>query len=422
MPELSKHELDKLFQRGSEQYDFEYNPAAWGQMAAMLDRRRRRRMLAWWAVGLALLFLLLGLGFCFFYHKAEGSRKNKNQEPAQIEASRPASENIHPEKGKQEANPLDVLPAKPGIKQAAPVQDAAPSGKEGKPGPQAVRRPPASADIAVKKSEGLPSATGPIALEREKETGMQNNDSDGPANRKMPGAQEPLTPLPGRFSFLDAAPEGRDTPAVGSWQPQKQGHKHSNHLAVGLSGSTGLNSIGWGGFSKPGWRAGVVAEYQYNKHFGLELGALFLRANYVAGKGEYIPPKGFWTRRIAPDNTRGLCNILEIPVSLKYYPGSYSRSGIFASAGFSSYFMLMEEYWYHYSLEEPDLIRWWQTKETHSYWFAIGQISAGYQARLGNRWAFQLAPYLQAPLSGVGHGQVKLYSLGAHARLHWRVW
>lgn len=144
--------------------------------------------------------------------------------------------------------------------------------------------------------------------------------------------------------------------------------------------------------------------------------------NYVAGKGEYMPPYGFWTRRIAPESTRGLCNMLEIPVLLKYYPGGYSGKGFFVSAGASSYVFLMEEYWYEYAAEDPDLIRWWQTGKDQAHWFAFGQLAAGYQASLSKRWALQVEPYLQIPFSGVGHGQVEIYSLGINARLLWKAW
>ena len=478
MPELSKHELDKLFQQGAERYDFEYNPAAWDQMAAMLERSRRRRALIWWLAGLAAFLLLAGLAFCFFRPEANLVKKKEYREPAQIEPARGA------EGGKEERGINAPLPRKANPESSPNAQELNAEPFETKAGekPLAGLPPTQATGISRRAMETLPAIAGPVAPEQRQEPEIWNvldfgrtkgevgsansevgigsgisakrpffdfrlptsdlkegfdgysperpkfknaEDAGLPINHEKEPAQEAIGQLPQpafHLPLLSIGKYGQDRLNIGFSEQKKDMPRRSSHLVAGPGFSAGLNSIGWGSFSRSAWKAGLFAEYRYNGRFGLGLGANYLRANYVAGRGEYIPPKGFWTRRIPPDNTRGVCNILEVPLMMKYYPKGYSAGGPFVSAGLSSYLMLMEEYWYRYSLDEPDLIRWWQTTKGQSHWFALGQISAGYQANPGNRWSLQLGPYLQVPISGVGHGQVKIYSLGADLRILWRIW
>lgn len=427
MPELSKHELDKLFRKGAERYDFEYNPAAWEQMSAMLDRSRRRRALFWWLVGLGTLLLLGGLAFYFFCEEAEGVKKKEKQEQALIESVRKEMEIPGKENTGQD---IDVYSPRKESREEASQTGAAPDTKNSesrteKQIPAQGHIPPV-AEIPVRNAEARPAITAPVASIPEKKPETPKiTGTELSKTRKAGEVAETLQPLPLPFApgpIQVSGPEGLGTPEIIAWEQEKGHRKRSTHLAIGPAFSASLHSIGWGDFSKNGWKAGIYSEFQYQGRFALGLGAGFLRMNYLAGKGEYKPPYGFWTNMTAPESTRGLCNVLEVPALLKYYPGGYSGNGFFLSAGISSYILLMEEYWYRYPVEDPDLIRWWQTKEDQAHWFAIGQLSAGYQAAVGQRWALQMGPYLQAPLSGVGHGQVEIYSLGVNIQLLWKVW
>lgn len=422
MPEFSKHELDRLFQQGAERYDFDYNPAAWEQMAARLDRRRRRA-LWWWLAGLATV-LLAGLAcWCLLQRPKTLPPKRSPAPNAPIHSPVESRPREKKEQTRSLAHPQHTEP-KTGQPSPAGSGLASPGRKSGENRPPQAGGPPTGSN--EKKSlvtEPLPMEGQALAPGPEKASIEPQISPDQPAKVRAPmEAPEALLLLSPTLPLPETGLENREIlPIISRMQPEGQ-PRHSSHLAAGLRLSAGLNSIGWGDFSRSGWKGGLFAEYQYNRRFALELGASLLRLNYLAERGEYIPPKGFWTRRIAPDNTRGLCDILEVPVMMKYYHRGYSGSSFFVSAGLTSYVMLMEEYWYRYALDDPDLIRWWQTGKNQGHWFALGHLSAGYQAGLGERWALQLSPYMQVPISGVGHGQVKIYSLGVDVRLLRRMW
>ncbi|MCB9267651.1 MAG: hypothetical protein H6558_21720 [Lewinellaceae bacterium] len=446
MPELSKHELDKLFRKGAEGYNIRYNPAAWEQMKGMLDRRRRRRIVFWWISGIAAFLLLASLACCFFFQGSSLLKNKSSRQPARAEVAHgPENEAAAGEKRRKSEtfSPQKPRPEEPGPGEGAREQKAnrvaktgraantspSPGGSPGsKPdertsgvvaGPTAAHIPTKPPEDAGNAEETLPASHTQAAIS----SCSQKSSPEGQLRAwREPLAFLPKLPLsPFRQESGTGKAEAKSVVARNKEQPEQRPGR-SSHLFVGSAFSAGFNSIGWGDFSGGSWKAGFFAEYQYQGRLSLGLGASLLRMNYVAGKGEYMPPYGFWTRRIAPESTRGLCNMLEIPVLLKYYPGGYSGKGFFVSAGASSYVFLMEEYWYEYAAEDPDLIRWWQTGKDQAHWFAFGQLAAGYQASLSKRWALQVEPYLQIPFSGVGHGQVEIYSLGINARLLWKAW
>ena len=87
----------------------------------------------------------------------------------------------------------------------------------------------------------------------------------------------------------------------------------------------------------------------------------------------------------------------------------------------TSYSMLQEWYRYAYDLPDTDLIRSWGTEHENRHWFGIGQVTMGYNVLLNRRMSLQFAPYLLVPLTGVGHGKVKLWSVGISAGFNFQV-
>ncbi|RMG77336.1 MAG: hypothetical protein D6714_19950, partial [Bacteroidetes bacterium] len=185
----------------------------------------------------------------------------------------------------------------------------------------------------------------------------------------------------------------------------------------GLVGNGERTSVGTDNFSKTSWGIGPKIEWFPSDRFSVGLSAIFSLKNYFAGTGEYIPPKGFWTRKIPPQSTDGHCLILELPVEGHYFPKGRTRTGFFAGAGVNSFILLRENYTYHYDLPDPDLIRNWHTANQNQHWFGIAQFSIGRQFVYPNQKSMRLSTFLQIPMTGIGHGQVKLWSAG----LQWEI-
>lgn len=147
------------------------------------------------------------------------------------------------------------------------------------------------------------------------------------------------------------------------------------------------------------------------------MGVNISQKKYQARGSEYTPPKGFWTNGVVPDSLDAECSVLDIPLTLNYFTPWRKKGNVVLSAGVSSWVMLKENYWYKYKSNDPNLISWWGTENENKYWFSILNVSAAYEYKLNHQWSIAAGPYVNIPLKGVGHGQVKLTSFGLKAAL-----
>ena len=224
-----------------------------------------------------------------------------------------------------------------------------------------------------------------------------------------------MAELPVEFTVPELNPE---LPALSSQEHELDANK-GFYLAVTAAGE--LTSIGPDDFAQLNSKFGLGLEYRFGSKLGIASGINYMRLDYRAGEGEYIPPKGFWTRKIAPQSTIGHCDILELPLSLNYHGELESGAGVSFSAGLSSLLIFRQRYYYQYDLADDDLIRKWKSNELKSYWLSLGSVSVGYDLPLSAKTRLNIAPYMQFPLTGIGHGNVQLYSAGIAARLGWKL-
>lgn len=405
MSERKPEKLDHLFRRGSEQYDFEYKPEAWQQMEALLERERRRRLLLWWGVA-ALGLLLLGLGYWKLMPPAEASLGSFPI--PRLEAVRQSAD----------------AKAKPRLPGNAP-------------------RTEASAGEAVKlKSEDLIAAT-------EEETLLLPGAASSPGNNAQAGeATSALSSLPLRtFEVLPSAqqqlPEAKPAasfpalealPALppaslelvrgSSEQPlpppslSAAESQAGNVLVLGVTAGLELASVGGDDFQDFNWKIGMQAAYRYGHKYSIGLGVNYLHKAYLAERGEFEPPLD-WPSE--PLSTDGVCDMLELPLLLGYYFRGHRQSGAYVKAGLTSYYMLREAYTYRFDPSAPYPVREWSTDDGSRHWLGILQLSPAYQWSKGRRQFWQVEPFLQVPLTGVGVGQVKLWSAGLSVKWNWAV-
>ena len=449
MPEWPNSEMDKLFQEGSEQYDFEYNPEAWQQMDNLLNQQERRRRALWWIFGslfIALFFVLFS--FFFFVKNAPepitdsektstiGPSKNQSAiEPTPPEASHSTDigqqENVLGETIQQEqalppasdngANADTDFQQESSIIKAVP--NKASSSLETKATAPLVR-PIARNSTSENETDSFAQHS---KTEDESLVSFENTHENGGLSL-TDGKAVPLLVLPNYLPypaipfFIDNYPPVLKLPVP--TVPDKDGdrsNKPEPSFLIGLLGASEFNSVGQGDYTERNWKFGLQLEYRFANRFAIKTGANYIHMWYDAGKDEYIPEKGFWVDGIAPVSTRGLCNMVEIPILLSYYFKGHQNDGFFATAGVASYIILEEHYWYKYENPPTDPIRYWRSYADEPNWLNIGHISVGYSKFFSGKWSVQISPYVQVPLTGVGHGDVKIYSLGLQGVVGFRV-
>ncbi len=422
MPELSDKDFEELFRRAASEEQFPYDPDAWRQMEAMLDRRRRRRRLLWWfRFGLG-AFLLLALLWLLWPGKiadqgaetwpAQPATHSKEPPTASRPESRPHEEPASPFSPPTSADepadkPTDHVSKEvhsngrtstsargSGINPVAAERAGAPVPEEAPAVLEAVTMPASdSSTIATERALHAPPAlplwslTPLICCQQPPELGLVLPDiaSSPPADSSID--EQPV---------LDAGP----------W-------------TLSLLGGGELISIGRNDYDRSNYRIGIGIERRYADRYGISLGAHYVRFNYVADAGEYTPPKGFWTRKIAPVRTFGHCAMLEIPLELHYYHPLDGGSRLQLAAGLVSFIMVKQRYYYMYDQPDPDLIRKWKTDKADDYLLSAAVLSAGFQIPLRRHLSLGIVPYAQLPLAGIGHGKVKLYSAGLALQLGW---
>jgi len=107
--------------------------------------------------------------------------------------------------------------------------------------------------------------------------------------------------------------------------------------------------------------------------------------------------------------------VIDIPINIRYYFSTPQKHRFFASTGLSSYIMLSEDYYYHYQdYNNPRLVDSWHLNNENQHWFGIYNLSFGYQRGLGSDWFFEIEPFIKVPMSGVGFGQVDLWTTGCY--------
>lgn len=415
MSEWSDKDLEELFRRAANEEEFPYDPEAWRLMEQLLDKRRRRGLLLWWfhlGIGLGILVALLW----FFWPMNHAPMPNQAPRTIQNEQTTPPA-SVEP---KAQIEPLRKEPA---------------TSKESKNSSGRAPEPPAQASKEVHSnagpSTGLRTAgTNPVAVENTgalepEEVPSFSNVSPTPAPTPTTTADEPeppaflpilpLEPLvcPAQRVLASALPpESADSSIL-----EKSTLPSSWGLALLAGGE--LISIGRDDYNRSNFRIGISVERRYADRYGISLGAHYVRFNYVADAGEYTPPKGFWTRKIAPVRTYGHCTMVELPLELHYYHPLDDGSRLNVSMGMVSFIMVRQRYYYMYDRPDPDLIRKWRGDKPDGYWLSAAMVSAGYQVPLFQHFNLGIRPYAQMPLAGIGHGKVKMYSVGLALQFGW---
>ena len=447
MPKWSEHDMDKLFQIGSERYDFEYNPEAWEQMNQLLSQQERRRRALWWIWGAGLIALLAVLSLFLFFKKNTLPAPSSTSIDTPILDDQESNPEIStlpsdpkPEKNNQE-NGLgetiqqeQALPNVPGngeeqgirpLQKSSTQIEASDQSQQSK---AAEEESPPSTPIAESGIGEKGGSEPDLAADAEGDKIVELQYKEDNALTKPSEQAAPLQVLPNHLPLLtipffpnENAPPSLD-PSLSDFDDKKiNPNRNRNAFLIGLTGASEFNSVGFGDFTERNWKYGFQLEYRFKRRWSVRAGASFIKMWYDAGYGEYEPGGNFWVDGIAPKSTRGQCNMWEIPLHLSYHFKGYQNNGFFAVAGVASYIITEEHYWYKYYNPPPDPIFYWGTFDHERNWLNIGHLSFGYNYNISRKFSAQIGPFLQLPLSGVGHGHVKIFSAGVNAAINFKV-
>jgi len=169
--------------------------------------------------------------------------------------------------------------------------------------------------------------------------------------------------------------------------------------------------------SNLGYSFGVMVGYQFNKKWSVEGGALWDRKYYNA-TGEYLDTSRLQLpRHSMVSNLDGYCDMIEIPVNVKYNFIMGPGHSWFFSTGLSSYLMKKEDYNLSYHQYGTPYNKDYQYTNSSKDWFSILNLSMGYQKSVGKYTNITIAPYVKLPLRAVGIGKLPISSTGIYFSL-----
>ena len=463
MIELPDDELDKLFRKSSEEFDPTYEPEDWDALSKRLDQADGKKPAGWWwkwvPLGLLVFFIPAAL---MMYYGADKSVSDKNKKVISVSKIK-----TDKEKQKVEVKELNisnsenqsVINKNTSVSEAKAQHNKEQTARKSEyPETQLFEKE--KINKIVKTLPRSRSKAGGVYLEpnRSKRGGgygaislYENEVKQRPLNNiskkqvveKQSGEKPEATDFSkagqnvsgNEINNVAAQEKGRLSLSVVSLdhlpftakseiqlpeieqQEQKAAAQENRQrdlspkLAVRFGYSPDLSTVGFKNYSKPGKAVSLLVEYAVLRKLYIQTGVIGSIKEYRANAGEYELKK-YVTDIATPSTIDGICNMIEIPLGVRYDFTQTDRSRWFAGTGLSSYYLKKEKYTYNYVKHVPGSKYNWQGENTGLALFSHLNLSAGYEYRISNKLSLLAEPYLKVPLKGIGYGKVNLMTTG----------
>ena len=197
--------------------------------------------------------------------------------------------------------------------------------------------------------------------------------------------------------------------------------KKESGVSVGIGYSPDFSTVGIGHFISPGARWKFLAAYSISNRFYINTGIDWVNNKYEAYGEDYHAPPRYWRKGIEADEAYGECQMVDIPLNVRYNIFLKGNNRLFISGGASTYFLLKEDYYFSYYQEDPELPTHWGTDKMTIYPFGIINFSLGYQLQLSGKSSIQVEPFIKIPTTGIGWGKVDLHTLGIYFMYRYKI-
>lgn len=453
-------EMDDIIKKAAENHHPVYNDKAWEKMELQLDKhlpqKKDRRKLIFFL----LFFLLLGAGTFFTLNKYDNSKKiNAGKNSANTSSDKPASANgsekntVDGDKTQGSENTVaktaDVVKKNSDSKNTAIVPNTNRLKGENKNiteklyrsknllsagktktktsiiNPDLFAGQEDGADLTLQKKSAAGKNAGkqrvtlktPLAEEvtddkiQAKDVNADTTESKSDDKTAIAKTNTTVVKEQGgtEKNKKDISKKTEEKPSP---FPDKKGRKNNFGSNFGLTFSVGpdMSFVKLNNTGKTTLTYGAGLSYNFAKRLTARAGFYVSKKVYEAAPDQYHTPGGNYPYLTGVNAD---CKVYEIPVSLAYSFGQRGKHNWFGSAGLSSFIMKKEDYTYNYKNPAGQTYEYYQElRNKNKHYFAVLDLSAGYQYQLSNRISLQAEPYLKLPLAGVGQGKIKLNSAG----------
>jgi hypothetical protein len=427
--EMNSDPIERLFKHKLKDHAIAYNKKDWQKLEQRLNNAdaiySRRRNL--YRAAAVLTLLLCVMAYFTLQNRTMLNRLSDQLNEAMVSKAEeePADE--------QKGQPQQKRANNPDESAALAGQDKQPKGKSGEDEPVSLSRngsttiasdsPSVNESRIEDKETGFPDAVLSEAAEK-----LFISELSCPACTLSTAENKQLNTLVNSAAYYSGVESEKDDniTALKSTQNiheiEKDKVKTGPRIALGLVLAPDLSTAGAiSHFENPGFKMGITAQLRLTSHLALRTGLIHSNVRYTARGRDYTPPRGYWTYGVVPEETYAECALLDIPLSLKYKVLQFDRSGVFVTAGLSSYIMLSEDYRFRYEGDASELKQQWSDNTGTRHWFSNASFSAGYEWDIHPSWGIQVEPFINVPISGVGWGDVELYSVGSFVSFSYKI-
>jgi hypothetical protein len=220
------------------------------------------------------------------------------------------------------------------------------------------------------------------------------------------------TSLLGNTVEKDTAKTAQAGPTPAATKGSKKLNTFKKTFSYSIVAGGDISTIKYQKTSSVGYNLGFTLRYQFAESISVEAGALWARKNYYTA-GEYLDT-GFLKlpSHSTVKTAAGYCNMIEIPINIRYDFSASQKRTWFIAGGLSSYLMFQEDYDITYERYNMPYIKNYGYSHSTKDWFAIMNLSIGYQKSLSKRTNISIAPYVKLPLRGIGIGKLPISSTG----------
>ncbi|OIR00647.1 hypothetical protein GALL_173390 [mine drainage metagenome] len=258
---------------------------------------------------------------------------------------------------------------------------------------------------------------------KQNNTSVQQNENDVKNNEKINSDAIQLgsvlksnTP---KTEIADTAAKNSSDDLSKENAAQKKTHtiKKEKRFYAGVMIGPDASTVKMQSINNIGLSKGIIAGYQLNKRLSIETGVMWDKKYYYSD-GKYFSTKNLpLPPTVTIRDVEGDCNMIELPVSLRYIFKSSRTIKWTGSLGFSSYLMKNENYDYTYD-NSGSIYQRYKTYNTASdFWFSMMNLSIGYNRKLGKIGDLRIEPFIKIPLKGVGIGTLPITSTGINIGL-----
>ncbi|HVG16169.1 MAG TPA: outer membrane beta-barrel protein, partial [Chitinophagaceae bacterium] len=203
---------------------------------------------------------------------------------------------------------------------------------------------------------------------------------------------------------------------IGSKRPAKEVKRNTNKRGAyaGVLLGPDFSAVQSSKSKGVGYSAGLIVGYNFSNSISLETGIYWDRKRYATTGKNFSTAKFNWPSHTNLLSISGYCDMIEIPLTVRFKHKAGNSGNVFAAAGASSYIMKKEDY--QYKTERYGL--YYSGKKSYAngstHLMPVVHFSAGYERTLGGIGNIRIEPYLKLPVAGVGIGDMSLKSAGVY--------